>query len=59
MIFVTSLSDIASSRIQLTLSVLGSSLILLRGRICLQNYGRCCSRYLYLSMEYLNISLEV
>jgi hypothetical protein len=54
MIFVSSLSDIASSRIQLTLSVLGDSLILLRGRICLWHYGRCCSMCLDISKECLN-----
>jgi hypothetical protein len=54
MIFVSSLSVDASSRIQLMLSVLGDSLILLRGRICLCLYGRCSSICLDLSMECLN-----
>jgi hypothetical protein len=53
MIFVSSLSVIASSRIQLMLSVLGDSLILLRGRICLHLYGRC-NMCIDLSMERLN-----
>jgi hypothetical protein len=59
MIFVSSLSDIVSSRIQLTLSVLGSSLIFFSGRICLRNYGRCCSMFLDLSMECLNSQFGV
>jgi hypothetical protein len=54
MIFVSSLSDFVSSGIQLTLSILGGRLILLRGRICLRLYGRCCSMYLDLSRECLN-----
>jgi hypothetical protein len=54
MIFVSSLSVIISSRIQLMLSVLGGSLILLRGRICLRLYIICCSMCLNLSIECLN-----
>jgi hypothetical protein len=54
MSFVSSLSDIVSSRIQLTLSVLSGSLILLRGLICLWMYGICCSTCLDLSIECLN-----
>jgi hypothetical protein len=54
MIFVSSLSDNASSRIQLALSVLGGSLISPRGRICLRLYRICCSMCLDLSKECLN-----
>jgi hypothetical protein len=57
--FVISLSDIVSFRIQLTLSVLSDSLKLFRCRICLRHYGRFCSMFLDLSMEYLNTSFSV
>jgi hypothetical protein len=59
MIFVNLLSDIVSSRILLTLSVLRGSLLFLRGRICLRLYGRCCSMYLDLSKEWLNTEFGV
>jgi hypothetical protein len=51
--FCNSLSDFVSSGIQLEFSVLGGRLICLRGRNCLWLYGRCCSRFLDLSIECL------
>jgi hypothetical protein len=59
MSFVNWLSVIIGSRIQLTLSVLGGSLIFLRGRICLRLYERCCSMYLDISKECLNTEFGV
>jgi hypothetical protein len=59
MSFVSWLSVIIGSRIQLTLSVLGGSLIFLRGRIYLRLHGRCCSMYLDLSKECLNTEFGV
>jgi hypothetical protein len=59
MSFVSWLSVIIGYRIQLTLSVLGGSLIFLTGRICLQLYGRCCNMYLDLSKECLKTEFGV
>jgi hypothetical protein len=52
--FVSSVLDIASFRIQLTLSVLGDNLISLRSQIYLRLYEICCIMCLDLSKECLN-----